>query len=121
MAYVVCQRHGGHGAAAVCRHIYRSVLAGEPLGHMAKLNVDYEGSQLGPSGFARHVRAGIADLSEGLLVTGDTGLDLMFTYGWVPICPLCFRDAGGAGLNATDLLSFVPQLQRRKNRPLRSC
>ena len=74
MAYVVCQRHGGHGAAAVCRHIYRSVLAGEPLGHMAKLNVDYEGSQLGPIWFcAACASRDCGILSEGLLVTGDTG------------------------------------------------
>jgi hypothetical protein len=97
MAYVMCRKHGGHGAAAVCQHILDAVIAGDRLAHMANLIVEYEGHRLGPIWFCTACASRYGIPPEGLLLTGDDGIDQMFAWGWSPVCPMCFREAGGEG------------------------
>ena len=95
MAFMICQKHGGHGASAVCRHIADAVIQSQPIGPVAPVRVAYEGCRFGPIlfCFACADRCGIP--SDGLLLTGDDGLDRMYALDWVPVCPLCLRDSGG--------------------------
>ena len=95
MAYVMCPKHGGHGAAAVCRHILDSVLAGRALGKGASLLVEFEGHRLGPIWFCADCAARYQIPPDGLLLPGDYGIEQMFAWGWEPVCPVCFREAGG--------------------------
>jgi hypothetical protein len=97
MAFVMCPKHGGHGAAAVCRHLLNAVIAGERLPQAAGLSVDYEGTRLGPIWFCRTCANQYGIPREGMLLTGDAGLDRMYEWGWCPVCPVCWRDAGGTG------------------------
>jgi hypothetical protein len=97
MAYVVCPRHGGQGAAAVCRHLLDAVLGGGRLAPVAELRVEYEGHSLGGIFYCPACAGRYGIPLEGLLLTGEAGLDRMFEWGWCPVCPLCLRDAGGPG------------------------
>ena len=102
MVYVMCPKHGGNGAAAVCQHILNAVSAGERPGPMARLMVEFESHQLGPIWFCAACASQHGISPEGMVLTGESSLDQMFDWGWCPICPLCFRDAGkpGAGSGA---------------------
>jgi len=95
MAYVMCPRHGGHGASAVCRHLLDAMRAGNPLGPMASMEVDFEGSPLGPIWYCQACATRYGIPPDGLRLTGEDGLDRMFNTDWTPACPACFREAGG--------------------------
>src|SRR5438045_1124070 len=95
MAFVMCPKHGGHGAGGVCQHIFDAVRTGQRVGPAAALTVEYEGSRLGPIWFCVACASRHEIPPEGLLLTGDDGLDRMCDLGWNPVCPLCLRDAGG--------------------------
>jgi hypothetical protein len=95
MAVVMCDKHGDHGACAVCQHINGAVRAGSPVPPISSLMVGYEGHRLGPIWFCAACASRYEIPPDGLLLTGDEGLDTMFALGWVPTCPLCFRNAGG--------------------------
>ena len=95
MAYIICPKHGGHGTAAACMHAVAAVIAGERLGRLFAWRVDFEGQRLGPLWFceACAVRYGIPP--DGLLSSGEEGLDRWWCSGWQPVCPVCFRESGG--------------------------
>ena len=95
MAFVVCPKHGGHGAAAVCRHILDAITACRPVGPVVPLSLEYEGSRLGPVWFCAACASRHAIPPDGLLLAGEGGIDRMYELGWCPVCPLCFRAAGG--------------------------
>jgi hypothetical protein len=97
MAYVMCPKHGGHVAEAVCQHLLDAVIRGDRLGQLAGLSVEYEGNRLGPIWFCTTCAGRYGIPPEGLLLTGETGLDQMFDWGWCPVCPVCLREAGGPG------------------------
>ena len=105
MAYVMCDKHGGHGASAVCAHLHAAVLAGESLGAMSSLMVEFEGTPLGPIWFCEDCARRYGIPADGLRLTGDEGLEQMFEWGWVPVCPLCFYDAGGQDSRRTGWVS----------------
>ena len=100
MAFVICPKHGGHGAAAVCEHLSRAIAAAERIGPTASLTVEYEGTRLGPIRFCTPCANLHGIPAEGLILTGDAGVERMFEWGWTPICPVCFRDAGGPAESA---------------------
>lgn len=95
MVVIICDKHGDYGACAVCQHINEAVRAGTRLPPMSSLTVDFEGHRLGPVWFCAACASRHGIPPDGLLLTGDAGLDTMFAWGWVPTCPLCFRNAGG--------------------------
>ena len=95
MAFVMCPKHGGQGAAAVCRHLLDAVIARDRLPQIAGLTVDFEGTQLGPIWFCTTCATRYGIPPEGLSLKGDAGLARMCEWGWCPACPVCWRDAGG--------------------------
>ena len=95
MAFVLCPKHGPHGAAAVCQHVLDSVLAGDRPDPMASVIVDYESTRIGPVWFCAACASRYGIPPTGLLLTGDEGLNRLYAWEWGPICPMCFRDAGG--------------------------
>jgi hypothetical protein len=97
VAFVVCQKHGGHGAAAVCQHVLDAIVASLRVGPVVSLTVEFEGIRLGPIWFCAACASCHAIRPDGLLLTGESGLDRMYEIGWCPVCPVCFHEAGGPG------------------------
>jgi hypothetical protein len=97
MAYIMCPKHGGHGAAAVCQHILDAMVAFQQVGPVVPLTVEFEGTRLGPIWYCNACASSHAMPPDGLLLTGEGGVDRMYELGWCPVCPVCLHEAGGPG------------------------
>ena len=94
MAYVVCPKHGGSGASAVCEHVHRKVIGGdssvEPLFPVRSF---YEGSTIGPTWLCSLCAKRYGVPAEGMILDGEAGLErYVMEIGWWPVCPRCFKE-----------------------------
>ena len=95
MPFIICPQHGGHGTAAVCRHIAEAVRLNEAVGRPIPVTVDYDGHHIGPIWFCTLCVRQYGIPPEGLAYTNEEGLDRLYELDWVPVCPVCFQIAGG--------------------------
>src|SRR5690349_17636939 len=93
MAFVVCEKHGGHGAAAVCSHIAARVLANESINQrLVPIKVIYAGQMLGPTWLCPECAERYQVRASGATFQGDEGFEKYWTeIGLKPICPRCFE------------------------------
>jgi len=94
MAFVICQRHGGHVAPLLCPHLREAVHAGLPLSEIFYVEAWY----LGDRAWSHHLcpscarEIGVTDNST--IWKDDESLDrLMGIRDIAPVCPLCFDEA----------------------------
>jgi hypothetical protein len=93
MAFVVCPKHGGHGAAAVCSHVAAVVAAQIPLdGPLYPVSASYAGQALGPTWLCTACARGHHVPEGGLELTGEESLERLWTeIGFTPVCPRCLE------------------------------
>ena len=91
MAFIICQKHGGQGAAAVCPHVAAKIRHGEEVRDLRPCAVRYSEFKIGPIWCCRVCADHYEIPLGGVLLHGDHGIDRMFTTDWVPVCPLCFQ------------------------------
>ena len=94
MAFVACQRHGGHIAPLLCPHLRRAVYERLPLPEIFYVEAWYLGDPM----WAHHLCpncAGEFGLTEHRTIwKDDESLDrLMAKHDVTPVCPLCFEEA----------------------------
>src|SRR5688572_3996154 len=94
MAFVVCQRHGGHAAPLLCPHLRRAIRDRRPLPQFFCVEAWY----LGDPAWSHHICTACARES-GITETptvwaDDMSLDrLMGRHDVAPVCPVCFAEA----------------------------
>ena len=95
MAFILCPRHGGNAAAAVCSHIAARVIAEIPvLTALVPVYASYAGTTLGPTWLCPACAAGMAVPASGATFTGDDGLDrYLIEVDWRPVCSPCFEES----------------------------
>jgi hypothetical protein len=94
MAFVICQRHGGHVAPLLCPHLRRAVQERLPLPDVFYVETWY----LGDPAWSHHLCPSCArevGVTENRTIwKDDEGLDrLMGKHDVAPVCPLCFDEA----------------------------
>src|SRR5687767_6916714 len=94
MAFVICQRHGGHGAPLLCPHLRDAMQKRLPLPRVFYV----EAWHLGTPAWGHHLCPSCAQeigVSENPTTwKDDEGLDrLMEKHDVAPVCPLCFDEA----------------------------
>ena len=99
MAYILCPKHGGTGAAAVCSHVAARVeaaSAGQSRETLSPVRVTVGDTTLGPTWLCADCARQHSVPPEGLHLHGDDGLDrYMDIIGFTPICPRCFEESYG--------------------------
>lgn len=95
MAFVICQRHGGHVAPLLCPHLRDAVRQRMPLPEVFYVEAWY----LGIPAWSNHVCPTCAaenGITQNPTVwREDDGLDRLFAMkcNVTPVCPLCFDEA----------------------------
>jgi len=97
MAYILCERHGGSGAAAVCDHVAASLFSTSPhpldSASLVPVLTTYADQTLGPTWLCPDCAALHRVPPDGLILEGEEGLDRFFdTIGFTPVCPSCLTD-----------------------------
>lgn len=95
MAYVVCDRHGGHVAPLLCTHLYEAVHLGRRVPEVFYVEAWYRGEPA----WMHHLcgecarRGGVVE--SRTIWRDDESLDRLFAMNVnvVPICPKCFAAA----------------------------
>ena len=94
MAFVICDKHGGHVAPLVCPHIQEDVSNRRKISTVIRLDAE----SLSEPAWSVHVCTRCAEdhgFSESQLVPGDGGLDMLLEFEQVPVCKLCFDELRG--------------------------
>ena len=94
MAFVVCDKHGGHAAPLVCPHLHDDVIHRRRISTVIRLDAEY----LGDPAWCVHVCADCGaqhGFTESTIVPGDEGLDKVFEFDQQPVCSLCFDELRG--------------------------
>src|SRR5215472_14532122 len=98
MAYIVCPKHGGSGAAAVCSHVAsrvrdESVGRGKEAEPLFPVRVICAGQKLGPTWLCAACAREHCVPAAGLELEGDAGLERFISViGFSPVCPKCFQE-----------------------------
>lgn len=101
MSFILCPKHGGHGAASVCEHVAAKVAA--PGGEQSLSNqtlipvrVTYQQQTLGPTWLCADCALDHGIPAEGLALDGEAGLERFLTViGFTPVCRHCFEERYG--------------------------
>ena len=94
MAYVMCQRHGGHIAPLLCPHLRHAVLKRLPLPEVFYVEAWY----LGGPAWSHHLcplcAREIGVTESPTIWKDDEALDrLISKHDVAPVCPSCFDEA----------------------------
>jgi len=94
MAYVMCQRHGGHIAPLLCPHLRHAVLKRLPLPEVFYVEAWY----LGGPAWSHHLcplcAREIGVTENPTVWKDDDALDrLISKHDVAPVCPSCFDEA----------------------------
>ncbi|MBC8351126.1 MAG: hypothetical protein H8E66_04020 [Planctomycetes bacterium] len=94
MAFVLCDKHGGHVAPLVCPHLQDDVINQRPIASVIRVDAEYLGEpawsvQLCPACATEH------RISESTLLPGDDGLDAVFEFDQQSVCQFCFNELPG--------------------------
>ena len=95
MAFIICQRHGGHIATLACIHICDAVQRRIPLPELFYIDAWY----LGESAWGYHVcpmcAREIGIIENHTIWNDDESLDRLFAMDLdvAPVCSLCFNEA----------------------------
>ena len=94
MAYVNCERHGGHVAPLLCSHLRHAVQERLPLPEA----VYVEARSLDRLAWSGHLCRSCANeigaTENPTIWKDDGGLDRLFeSHDVAPACPLCFNEA----------------------------
>lgn len=98
MAFVVCPRHGGHGAAAACSHVAAMIAAQAAIAEaFYPVWASHAGQTLGPTWLCAACAREHHVPEEGLHLTGGEGLERFWTeIGFTPVCRWCLESVCNA-------------------------
>ena len=94
MAFVVCGRHGGHGAQLVCSHLHFDVVNQRLITTVIRLEAEYHGDPAWCIDVCEDCGA-LRGFTESTLIPGNDGLDKLFEFSQQPVCQFCFEELRG--------------------------